>query len=345
MREMGVNAVRLAHYPQADYAYSICDREGMVVWAELPFIGMTGDHTGIFLNSQSFRDNLKLQLVELIRQNYNHPSILFWGLFNELSPPGDPHDLLVELNDLAHQEDPHRLTTAATFREQPYNEISDLICWNQYHGWYYGIPENFGPWLDKQHAEYPHRMLCMSEYGAGASIKHHSEIDFPVPTLARWHPENWQAHVHEEHWAMMMEREYLWGTFLWNMFDFGVVSRREGDRVNINDKGMVTFDRKHKKDAFYFYRANWTDEPVVHITNKHFKRRRSPVIEVTVYSNVGPVELMVNGKRVEMNSEGHSIFRAEGVMLKLGKNKVTASVKTKDGRVIADECEWKLLTP
>lgn len=342
MREMGVNSVRLAHYPQADYAYSICDREGILVWAELPFIGAVGDHTGIFLKSEAFRDNLKQQLTELVRQNYNHPAILFWGLFNEIRGPGDPTDMVAELNDLAHREDPYRLTTVATNHEGSIDDQTDLICWNRYHGWYYGKPEDFGAFFDKQHEKHPDRLLCVSEYGAGASIKQHSEIDYKVPTTGPWHPENWQALVHEKHWAMITEREYLWGSFLWNMFDFCVVTRHEGDRANINDKGMVTYDRKQRKDAFYFYQANWTDQPMIHINDKRFTKRRLPVIDVKVYSNAGPVELEVNGEKIEMTDRGYHVFTAEKVRLKRGSNKVVATATTADGRVVTDECEWEL---
>ena len=344
MREMGVNAVRLAHYPQAGLAYSICDREGIVVWAELPFIGRTGDKTGIFLDSPNFRDNLKQQLVELIRQNYNHPAIMFWGLFNELSPPGDPTPLLRELNDLAHQEDPTRLTTVATMLEGPIDDVTDLTCWNQYWGWYYGVVQSFGPWADAQHKNHPQRRLCMSEYGAGASINQHSELNYNVYTQGHWHPENYQAYVHEKLWASMAEREYFWATFLWNMFDFGVVKRDEGDRPNINDKGMVTFDRKVKKDAFYFYKANWNPEPMIHITNKRFISRRSPLIEAKVYCNAGPVELTVNKMKIKMESRGYSVYAAK-VLLKPGENQVMAAAVTAEGRALTDQCAWKFLAP
>ncbi len=346
IREMGVNAVRLAHYPQADKAYSICDREGILVWAEIPFIGPTGDRTGVFLKSDAFQANIKSQMVEMVRQNYNHPSILFWGLFNELAPPGDPTELVNELNDLAHQEDPTRLTTAATFRKGELNDASDLLCWNRYHGWYYNTSQSFGAWADKQHREHPGRRLCLSEYGAGASVNQHSEFDVfvsTVGTVSSWHPQNWQAHVHEQHWPMIAERDFLWGSFLWNMFDFGVVRRREGDRPNVNDKGLVSYDRQIRKDAFYYYKANWNHEPMIHIADKRFTRRRLPAIEVKVYCNAGPVELTVNGKRVAMADEGYNVWVAKQVMLRPGVNKVTASATGVDGAVVTDSCEWKFL--
>jgi beta-galactosidase len=344
MREMGVNAVRLAHYPQADLAYSICDRSGIAVWAELPFIGRMGDSTGIFLDSPKFRDNLKLQLVELIRQNYNHPSIVVWGLFNELSPPGDPTPLLRELNALAHQEDPHRLTTVATMMEGTMDDVTDLTCWNQYWGWYYGLADSFAAWADAQHRGHPQRRLCMSEYGAGASIVQHSELNYNVYTQGHWHPENYQAYVHEKLFAAMAERKYFWATFLWNMFDFGVVKRDEGDRPNINDKGMVTFDRQVKKDVFFFYKANWNPEPMIYITNRRFTERRSPLIEVKVYCNAGPVALTVNGIEVKMEPRGNSVYTARA-LLRPGKNEVTATAAAADGRALSDHCVWKFLAP
>ena len=339
MREMGVNAVRLAHYPHADLVYSICDRLGIVVWAELPFIGKTGDKTGIFLNSKNFQENLKQQMVELIRQNYNHPSILFWSLFNELAPPGDPVPLLKELNALAHQEDPTRLTTVATMLEGPLNDVTDLTCWNQYWGWYYGLVQGFGPWADAQHKNHPQRRLCMSEYGAGASVNQHSDFNYPVVTTGHWHPENYQAYVHERMWKMISERKYFWASFLWNMFDFSVVKRNEGDRPNINDKGMVTFDRKTKKDAFYFYKANWNPEPMIHITNKRYTNRRVPIVQVKVYCNSGPVKLIVNGKEKKMSAKGFSIYTAYAV-LKPGENEIKATALTPDGKILSDNCIW-----
>lgn len=342
MREMGVTAVRLAHYPQAGRAYSICDRRGIAVWAELPFIGRLGDKTGVFLDSKNFRDNLKQQLVELIRQNYNHPAILFWGLFNELSPPGDPVPLLQELNALAHQEDPKRLTTVATMLEGDMDNVTDLTCWNQYWGWYYGWVQNFAAWADAQHQNHPERKLCMSEYGAGASVHQHSELNYNVPTAGPWHPENYQAYVHENLYPMMDQRPYFFATFLWNMFDFGVVKRDEGDRPNLNDKGMITFDRKTRKDAFYFYKANWNPEPMIHITNQRFTNRKSPLIEIKVYCNSGPVSLTVNGIKVNMKSQGYSIYTAPA-LLKPGKNQVIATTKAADGRALTDTAVWNFL--
>ncbi len=341
IREMGANAVRLAHYPQAETAYSICDRTGLIVWAEIPFIGPVGKLSGTFLKSPEFSRVLRQQLVEMIRQNYNHPSILFWGLFNEIAPPGNPTDLVAELNALAKKEDPNRLTTAASFMEKPFNDVPDLICWNQYHGWYYGLPSGFGPWLDCQHRKHPERKLCMSEYGAGGSIKQHSHFDYPVMPFGRWHTENWQAHLHEKHLAMISERDFLWGSFLWNMFDFSVVRRNEGDRPNINDKGMITFDRGDKKDVFYLYKANWNDEPIIHITDKRFTKRLIPRTEVKVYCNSGTPKVVVNGKDISMKSEGYSIFTGHA-LLKPGGNKVSASAETGDGQIITDECEWRL---
>ena len=344
MREMGVTAVRLAHYPQASLAYSICDRRGIVVWAELPFIGKLGDRTGVFLDSPSFRENLKIQLKEMIRQNYNHPSICFWSLFNELSPPGDPMPLLRELNSLAHAEDPTRLTTVATMLDASFHDVTDLTCWNQYWGWYYGTVQMFAPWLDSQRHMHPRRRMCMSEYGAGASVNQHSEFNRPVSTYGHWHPENYQAYVHEKLWPEMDKRPYLWATFLWNMFDFSVVRRDEGDRPNINDKGMITFDRKTKKDAFYFYKANWNPEPMIHITDKRFINRKSPLVQVKVYCNAGPVQLKVNGRQMKMTAKGYSIYTAEAV-LKRGRNEVVATAQARDGKTLADSCTWNLLKP
>ena len=179
--------------------------------------------------------------------------------------------------------------------------------------------------------------------GFGASVHQHSEFNRPVITTGHWHPENYQAYVHEKMWAMIAERPFLWAAFPWVMFDFSVVKRNEGDRPNLNDKGMITFDRKIKKDAFFFYKANWNPEPMIHITNKRFVERENWLIEVKVYCNSGPVLLSVNGRKITMQPQGYSIHTAK-VLLKPGENRVIATAKTADGRMLEDSCTWKLGT-
>lgn len=322
IKEMGANAVRLAHYPQDRYVYDLCDEYGFIVWAEIPFVGPGGYRDKGFVNQASFRENGITQLKELIRQNYNHPSICFWGLFNELKQTGDdPVKYIEELHTLAHQEDPSRLTTAASNQNGILNEVTDLIAWNQYYGWYGGEPDGIGEWADAVHKKYPGKPVGISEYGAGGSILHQQEeLKKPIAN-SYWHPENWQTFFHEEHWKAIDQRPYLWGTFVWNMFDFGAAHRQEGEIAGKNDKGLVTFDRKTKKDAFYFYKANWNlEEPFVYIAERRLKQRSETPQQIKIYSNQPEVELLLNGKSLGVRKGTYGIFIWPEVFLKAGEN-------------------------
>jgi beta-galactosidase len=341
--ELGANAIRLAHYPHAQIFVDLCDRNGLVAWAEIPWVGPGGFNGTGYIASESFHANARQQLIEMIRQNYNHPCICFWGIFNELLERGDnPHDLITELNLLAKKEDPTRLTTSATFRNYQINFITDVLGWNRYYGWYSNVPEFIGEWADTIHAQNPTRCIGLSEYGAGASIKHHQE-DLKQPNMNHpmWHPEAWQAHFHEVHWRELSKRPYIWCKFIWNMFDFGAAHRREGDRYGINDKGLVTFDRKTKKDAFYFYKANWSDAPFVYIANRRFQLRKREITEVKVYSNLETVQLNVNGHSSGERHGSLGIFRWENVQLTNGPNTISVS-GVKNGMSYQDQCTWIL---
>lgn len=290
MLEMGVNAIRLAHYPQATYMYDLMDRNGIVTWAEIPFVGPGGYADKGFVDQPSFRKNGKEQLKEMIRQHFNHPSICFWGLFNELKENGDnPLEYIKELNVLAHQEDPTRPTTSASNQGGAINFITDNIAWNRYDGWYGATPATLASWLDKTHQAHPEIKIAISEYGAGASIYHQQDSLVQTSPGSWWHPENWQTEYHIQNWKIISERPYVWGSFVWNMFDFGAAHRTEGDRPGINDKGLVTHDRKVKKDAFYFYKANWNPEPMVYIAGRRSVNRVKPVTEVQIFSNCAEV--------------------------------------------------------
>lgn len=325
MLEMGVNAVRLAHYPQATYFYDLMDKNGIIVWAEIPFVGPGGYNDKGFMDLPAFRANGKEQLKELIRQHYNHPSICVWGLFNELTELGDnPVEYIKKLNVLAHQEDTTRPTTSASNQMGDLNFITDAIAWNRYDGWYGGTPADLGKWLDRMHKDHPKICIAISEYGAGASIYHQQDSLVKTVPTSWWHPENWQTYYHIENWKTISSRPYVWGSFVWNMFDFGAAHRTEGDRPGINDKGLVTFDRKVRKDAFYFYKANWNrEEPMLYLTGKRNTVRTQRLQTITAFTNQAGAELFVNGKSYgKTTPDSYAILEWKNVELQPGENEI-----------------------
>lgn len=325
MLEMGVNAVRLAHYPQATYFYDLMDKNGIIVWAEIPFVGPGGYNDKGFVDLPAFRANGKEQLKELIRQHYNHPSICVWGLFNELTELGDnPVEYIKELNVLAHQEDTTRPTTSASNQMGDLNFITDAIAWNRYDGWYSGTPADLGKWLDRMHKDHPEICIAISEYGAGASIYHQQDSLVKTVPTSWWHPENWQTYYHIENWKTISSRPYVWGSFVWNMFDFGAAHRTEGDRPGINDKGLVTFDRKVRKDAFYFYKANWNrEEPMLYLTGKRNTVRTQRLQTIIAFTNQAGAELFVNGKSYgKTTPDSYAILEWKNVELEPGENEI-----------------------
>lgn len=325
MLEMGVNAVRLAHYPQATYFYDLMDKNGIIVWAEIPFVDPGGYNDKGFVDLPAFRANGKEQLKELIRQHYNHPSICVWGLFNELTELGDnPVEYIKELNVLAHQEDTTRPTTSASNQMGDLNFITDAIAWNRYDGWYGGTPADLGKWLDRMHKDHPEICIAISEYGAGASIYHQQDSLVKTVPTSWWHPENWQTYYHIENWKTISSRPYVWGSFVWNMFDFGAAHRTEGDRPGINDKGLVTFDRKVRKDAFYFYKANWNrEEPMLYLTGKRNTVRTQRLQTITAFTNLSGAELFVNGKSYgKAIPDSYAILEWKNVELEPGENEI-----------------------
>jgi len=332
--KMGVNALRLAHYPQAKFMFQEADRKGYIVWEEIPFVGS-------YVNSKAFDDNLKLQLKEMIIQNYNHPSLCFWGLFNEIH--GDHNAITVELNDLVHQLDPSRLTVCANDEDGSFNYITDALAMNKYFGWYYDSFEDFGPFFDELHAKNPNSKIGVSEYGAGASINQHvgqfAEVEEGVMSAARglWHPEEKQTAFHISHIKMITERDYIWGSFVWNMFDFGSNFRKEGDTPHQNDKGLVTYDRKYCKDAFFLYKANWNkNEKTIHLCSKNYIDREENITDVIAFTTAPSAKLFVNGKQVgKMKTDQYATVVWKNVKLTLGKNHV--EVRTSDGN---DSAKW-----
>lgn len=338
--EIGATAMRMSHYQQSDSWYSRCDRGGIIGWAEIPSWGL-GRATPEYL------ENAKQQLRELIRQNYNHPSICFWGVGNETRGPA-ADTVAAELAQVAHEEDPGRLSTYASNHEDkdPKNWHTDVVAFNRYWGWYDGGWEQFAPWLDFTHATYPKARFGMSEYGAGGSIFQHAEN--PARPVARgaFHPEEYQAIYHEAYWEALKARPYVWGKFIWCLFDFASDGRNEGDHPGRNDKGLVTYDRKVRKDAFYYYQANWSEEPVLHVAAARFTARTAAGTEVKVYSNAPEVTLQVNGVSLGSRSDagGSRIFRWPGVTLRPGENHVTATAR-RGGAELSDSCTWTLRAP
>lgn len=286
--ELGATTIRLAHYQHDQYFYDLCDERGIVVWAEIPYIST---------HMPNGRENTTSQMKELVVQNYNHPSIIVWGLSNEITMHGDSDEDLREnhviLNDLVHEMDKTRLTTMACVSmcsmDDPYVQIPDTVSYNHYFGWYGGDTSQNGPWFDEFHAKYPNIPIGCSEYGCEALNWHTSDPQQGDYT------EEYQAYYHEELIKQLYTRKYMWATHVWNMFDFGADSRNEGGENGQNHKGLITFDRKYKKDSFYAYKAWLSDEPFVHICGKRYVDRVEETTKVTVYSNQPEVELFANG--------------------------------------------------
>jgi len=288
--EVGATTIRLAHYQHDQYFYDLCDEKGLVIWAEIPYISK---------HMPGGRENTISQMKELITQNYNHPCIVVWGLSNEISIGGSDEDLLENhriLNDLVHEMDKTRLTTIAAVSmckmDDPYLQIPDVVSYNHYFGWYGGDTTMNGPWFDKFHQTHPTIPIGCSEYGCEA-LNWHSSNPFQGD-----YTEEYQAYYHEELIKQLFTRKYMWATHVWNMFDFGADARSEGGENGQNHKGLVTMDRKYKKDAFYAYKAWLSDDPFVHLCGKRYVDRVEDVTKVTVYSNLPEVELFVNGESI-----------------------------------------------
>lgn len=299
--EMGANTIRLAHYQHSQDFYDLCDEAGLIIWAEIPYISR---------HMANGYDNTVSQMKELIAQNYNHPSIVVWGLSNEITIAGasDPHLLKNhrDLNDLCHKMDKTRPTTIAAVSmctiDSEYIHISDVVSYNHYFGWYGGSTEMNGPWFDEFHKKYPKTPIGLSEYGCEALDWHTSE---PVQGD---YTEEYQAYYHEELIKQIAERKYLWATHVWNMFDFAADARAEGGENGMNHKGLVTFDRKYKKDSYFAYQAWLSEKPMIHLCGKRYIDRVEDTTKVTVYSNCDEVELFANGVSVGKQKKGRYPF-------------------------------------
>lgn len=298
--EMGANTVRLAHYQHSQDFYNLCDERGLVVWAEIPYISK---------HMQNGVENTKQQLTELIMQNYNHPSIVVWGLSNEITMNGSDSSVTENhriLQETAHSLDKTRPTTVAAVTmckpDDPYLKISDVLSYNHYFGWYGGNVSMYGPWFDDFHKKYPDRAVGLSEYGAEALNWHTSAPEQGDYT------EEYQAYYHEELIKQISKRPYLWATHVWNMFDFAADARAEGGENGMNHKGLVSFDRKYKKDSFYAYKAWLSKEPTLHICSKRYVDRVEDEVNIKVYSNADEVELFANGESVGKQKKGEYPF-------------------------------------
>lgn len=299
--EMGANTIRLAHYQHAQEFYDLCDEKGLIVWAEIPYISK---------HMPNGLENTKSQMTELICQNYNHPCIVTWGLSNEITMNGAADSSLIEnhrmLNDLVHSLDKTRPTTIAAITmcgiDEEYIHISDILSYNHYFGWYGGNVSMYGPWFDNFHKKYPNKAIGISEYGCEALNWHTSNPEQGDYT------EEYQAYYHEELIKQIMDRPYLWATHIWNMFDFAADARAEGGENGMNHKGLITFDRKYKKDSFYAYKAWLSDEPFVHICSKRYIDRVEETTKVTVYTNQNEVELFADGVSVGKQTRGKYPF-------------------------------------
>ena len=299
--EMGATTIRLAHYQHDQFFYDLCDERGLVIWAEIPYISK---------HMPTGRENTISQMKELIVQNYNHPSIVVWGLSNEITMGGDTDPDLLEnhriLNDLCHEMDKTRLTTMAAVSpcpiQSPYLDIPDTVSYNHYFGWYGGETSMNGPWFDNFHALHPDLPIGCSEYGCEALNWHTSN-----PKQGDY-TEEYQAYYHEELIKQLFTRKYMWATHVWNMFDFAADARNEGGENGQNHKGLVTIDRKYKKDSFYAYKAWLTDDPFVHLCGKRYVDRVEDVTKVTVYSNLPEVELFCNGESLGKQASAEHFF-------------------------------------
>jgi hypothetical protein len=340
MDEMGVTALRLAHMQHPQRVYDEADRLGILLTTEVPLIDDLDP-------SDQFRENLVQQMHELIAQNINHPSVALWGIGNELRTSGEAANrLLAALQTTAKTMDPTRPTTYAHCclkDDDPIAQHSDTVSYNRYFGWYWTEAKDIGPWADELHGRLPKRPIGVSEYGAGASILHQEDPVMRRPVAdGYWHPEQWQTSFHEVHWRELSKRPFLWSNFIWVGFDFPSFKRNEGDRPAINDKGLVTEDRKVRKDAYYWYQANWSQTPMLHVTSSRDVNKRIKRVKVKVYSNQPTVRLRLNGGDwATVPVEDHIALWE--IDLATGENLVEATTLAA-GKTLTDSVRWTYRT-
>lgn len=336
--DIGATTVRFAHYQQSEYLYSRCDTLGLVIWAEIPFVNrVTGQEW----------DNAHQQMRELIRQSFNHPSIYIWGIHNEVyHPHGYTAALTQSIHDLCKLEDPDRYTVSVNgygHVNHPVNQRADIQGMNRYFGWYERKLQDIKPWIEKMEQEYPWQRLMLTEYGADANIEHQTEIlGDALNWTSPFYPETFQTKTHEYQWSIISQHPYILASYLWNMFDFAVPTSKRGSMAARNMKGMMTFDRKIKKDSYFWYKANWSKDPVLYMTQRRNVLRERKETSVTVYSNIGTPKVYLNGQELSGVRKGytevHYIF--DKVRLNDGKN-VLRAVATWQGKEYVDEMEWE----
>lgn len=333
---LGVTGLRFAHYQHPQHSYDLADRAGYLVWTELP---LTSEVNG----SAAFQANAQQQLRELVRQNYNHPSVFVWGLGNEIYKVDDSSAAtLAALQRLARQEDPSRPTTYANCCapiDGPQASHTDVIASNVYYGWYDGEFNDLGPWLDRNRALRPATPQAVSEYGAGASALQQEDPPARPKPASRWHPEQYQALYHEAAWRQLRARRWLWSTFVWTGFDFPSSGRNEGDHAGINDKGLVSYDRTLRKDAYFWYQANWSTKPMAYITSRRATERTAAQVELKIYSNQPAAALRLNGAELGTQPVHDHIARWQ-LTLAPGLNRIEVQAGAAQ-----DAVEWRLVSP
>ena len=347
VKESGATSLRLVHYPHSESIYHLSDENGIVLWTEIPMVGPGGYDFCGFINTDGLKEHARQVLKELVYQKYNHPSICFWGIFNEIRTNYDNAEPFArELHELYKEIDPSRLTTLASCDDPKfYQNCSDLMAWNKYIGWYgsRNAPGTAGNFFDKAKAASNGKPVAISEYGGGANVEHHFSMkENDVKPSGQFHPEEGQTYIHEGNWSAFAQRPYMWAKYIWVFADFQSAIRNEGGKPGINDKGLVTYDRKIKKDAFYFYKANWSTEPMIYITSRRFTKRPEASVQVKVYSNLRENTLYVNGKKIG-KQKSDSLHRVvwQNVTLSKGENRIRVEGKSKAG-VIEDTCVWYL---
>jgi beta-galactosidase len=339
IKELGATMIRLAHYQHAQHTYDLADRMGFIVWAETPVVNRIN-------NTPEFAENAEQQLIELIRQNYNHPSIAFFSVGNEvlLRSGPNPNQLIARLSDVAAAEDSTRLVAYAANAGDQDNAVNwhgAAHGFNEYQGWYYGTVPEFAIWADGIHRDHPGAPVGVTEFGAGANVTLHTldpaSQDSGGDHTGGSHSEEYQAYYHEGYWAAMKARPFLFAKLVWNGFDFASDGRSEGGLSGLNDKGLVTFDRQIKKDAFYFYKANWSSDPFVYVTSRRFAAFANGSTSVRVYSNVDSVELLLNGVSLGSKTSADRIFVWQNVPWAGGENVVEARAMS---GAVTDSVTW-----